>query len=252
MKDNKHITEDLERKIDQYIHGKLDVKEVDELWAELIQDEDYLDYLETMANLKQIIEEREQAQSGLYLIKSKGRKWMVAAAAAAVLIAGSLAIYNVSYQVESVQPISSIELDYYRSSSELTDQEGKSSEQAIREAIILANNGEYQKAIERIDEELDVTDDLGVRATLHINAGSIMYNIGKYEAALERFITVIEYQGSDDIIIRERAYWYLGNTYFQLNNLENARQAFQKAYELNGAYSRIAESYLRALATSDS
>ncbi|MEX0995082.1 MAG: tetratricopeptide repeat protein [Balneolaceae bacterium] len=248
MKENKPINEELERKIDLYIHGKLDVKEIDELWTELIQDDEYLDYLESVANLKQIIEEREQVQSRLYLFKSKSRKWMVAAAAAVILLVGSLAIYNVSFQEDSIQPISSIELDYYRS-METTDQEDQRSEEAIREAIILANNGEYQMAIDRIDEELEITDDLRLQASLHINAGSIMYNIGNYSQALERFETVVDLQESDEIV-RERAYWYLGNTYFQLNNVERAREAFQKAYELNGAYSRIAQSYLRALASS--
>lgn len=250
MVEHRPITSELERKIDLYIHGKLSKDEVDELWAELIQADEYLDYLESAANLKQVIEEREQTPSRLYLFKSDVRKWMVAAAAAIVLIAGSMAIYtNVSWEGESVEPIASIELDYYRS-ADVADHEETKSEQAIREAIILANNGEYQQAIDRIDEELEETEDAGIRATLNLNAGSILYNIGSYEQALVRFQDVVDRFEGDDII-RERAYWYLGNTYFQLHNVEYARQAFQQAYELNGAYSRIAQSYLRALAVSE-
>ncbi len=52
-----------------------------------------------------------------------------------------------------------------------------------------------------------------------------------------------------EVLIREKAYWYLGNSYFQMNQLEQARQAIQHAYELNGAYRRVTKHYLDALAS---
>jgi cytochrome c-type biogenesis protein CcmH/NrfG len=47
---------------------------------------------------------------------------------------------------------------------------------------------------------------------------------------------------------REKAWWYLGNSYFQLDMRHKAKEAMQKAYHLKGAYSRVAKSYLDAMA----
>jgi hypothetical protein len=53
---------DLERKIDLYINGKLSHDEVDDLWAELIQNEYYLDYTKSVANLKAVIDSERKAK----------------------------------------------------------------------------------------------------------------------------------------------------------------------------------------------
>jgi hypothetical protein len=45
----------------------------------------------------------------------------------------------------------------------------------------------------------------------------------------------------------EKAYWYTGNAYFHLDQLSSAQNYIEKAYELNGAYRRVTQSYLNAL-----
>lgn len=58
------INKELEEKIDLYINGQLTQEKVDELWAELIQDEYYIDYLKTVANIKTVIaNNKSQEQS---------------------------------------------------------------------------------------------------------------------------------------------------------------------------------------------
>ncbi|PWG73436.1 hypothetical protein DF186_23090, partial [Enterococcus hirae] len=52
--------EELKHKIDLYTEGRLTASEVDELWAELIQDEQYMDYMKSVANLKTVVGKRKQ------------------------------------------------------------------------------------------------------------------------------------------------------------------------------------------------
>lgn len=240
----------LERKIDLYVHGKLDDEQIDDLWTELIQDEHALDYLKTVASLKGIVEE-ENSDTHLLMKEStspaKDRtNWFLAAAAAIILIVGGFGLITFSADTNMIEPITTIELDYYRSADGTTD--GAGGDEVIREAIILANDGHHQQAVRILENKLENTSDGSSRALIFINAGSILYNISMYEEAANRFENVVEIDESD-LLVRERAYWYLGNTYFQLNRLDEAKAAFQNAYELNGAYSRVAQSYLRALAS---
>jgi tetratricopeptide (TPR) repeat protein len=248
MKEKK-LRPELERKIDLYVHGQLNDEQIDDLWAELIQNNYALDYLKTVASLKGVIDEEsrqelDQKKSNVRILKSSN--WYMAAAAALVLIVGAFGLLQLNTETEFVDPIASIELDYYRSADGTA--EGDGGDTVIREAIVLANEGEYQQAIEIIDSGLNQVSDADSRALLFINAGSILYNVSMYEDAIIRFEKVVEIEESDPLV-RERAYWYLGNTFFQLNKLEEAKQAFQNAYELNGAYSRVAQSYLKALAS---
>lgn len=248
MKEKK-LRPELERKIDLYVHGQLNDEQIDDLWAELIQNDYALDYLKTVASLKGVIDEEtrqelNQEKSNVRILKSSN--WYMAAAAAMVLIIGAFGLLQFNTEMESVDPIASIELDYYRSADGTAV--GDDDDTIIREAIVLANEGEHQQAIEIIDIGLNQVSNADSRALLFINAGSILYNVSMYEDAIIRFKKVVEIEESDPLV-RERAYWYLGNTYFQLNKLEEAKQAFQNAYELNGAYSRVAQSYLKALAS---
>ncbi len=246
MKANK-IDPELERKIDLYINGQLDTEQIDDLWVELIQDEKTLDYIKTVATLKMIVDEQEKAEKAT-IYRLNRNNWVMAAVAAIVLIVGAFGLLQLQFgsETQSVTPISSIELDYYRSADGSVD--GSSEESVIRQAIVLANQGDYQLAVEILETELNHIRDANSRALLYINAGSIFYNTSIYEEAALRFEEVVDINESDRLV-RERAYWYLGNTYFQLNKIEEARTAFQKAYELDGAYSRVAQSYLRALAS---
>lgn len=55
--DPAHVNE----KIIRYINGRLSGAEIDELWAELIRDEHYMNYLKTIVNLKKVIEEKDRS-----------------------------------------------------------------------------------------------------------------------------------------------------------------------------------------------
>lgn len=234
---------DLEKRIEAYVDGNLSPREIDELWAELLDNEYYYDYMKSVASLKKIAEDREN-DSILQSTESKKRVWL-STAAAILLMFGAATIFNISTEpTETVSPISSIELDYYRSADgNVTD---NVESDIVRQAISTANSGNIAEALSLINEELKTDNSDYKQAELLITSGSILYNSGRFADAISRFETAIDIN-YDDMMLRERNYWYLGNAYFQINKLDEAKFALEQAFELNGAYSRVAQSYLRAL-----
>lgn len=234
---------DLEKRIEAYVDGNLSPREIDELWIELLDNEYYYDYMKSVASLKKIAEDKEN-ESKLQSIESQKRVWL-SAAAAILLMFGAATIFNISTEpAETVSPISSIELDYYRSADGNVAENMESD--VVRRAISTANTGDVAEALSLINEELQKDNTDYEQAELLITSGSILYNSGRFVEAISRFETALDIE-YDDIMLRERNYWYLGNAYFQVNKLDEAKFALEQAFELNGAYSRVAQSYLRAL-----
>ncbi|MFD2532837.1 tetratricopeptide repeat protein [Gracilimonas halophila] len=237
------VNKELEKKIDLYINGMLDAEQTDELWAELIQDDYYLDYMKSVANLKSIID-RKKATRPSAKVYSLQKVVRYAAAAAVIIIAGTLGIMNISTPNNiSVSPIEQIGLDVVRDSDGILE---TVTNEVIREAIRLATDGNIEEAISLLRNELENAEDPQLMADLALSLGSIQYNNGEYSSSIENFNIVIA-QENIEILTLEKGYWFLGNTYFQLDRLDEAEEAFRKAYELNGAYSRVAKTYVDAL-----
>jgi len=233
---------ELEEKIDQYINGQLSAQEVDELWSELIQDGYHLDYLKSAANLKAVIE-RKREERKANKIK---QYWYYAAAAVIALLIGVIGVMNMSVQdTPSVAPVSSVELDYYRSGNGTIDRGQKVG--VISDAIKLANTGHVNEAISLLKSELGNASEPGWIAKLSLNLGSLHYNQANYGQAIEYYRNVIKNKDHIDVLMLEKSYWYMGNAYFHQDKLAEAQANIKKAYELNGAYRRVAKSYLDAL-----
>lgn len=236
--------QDIEEKIDRYINGQLSPEEIDNLWAELVQDEDHLDYLKSVANLKSVIERRRRNNK-----KARIRRiWSYAAAAVLVLALGVMLVLNTSTFTgpDSVQPVENIELDYYRSvEGEASRTEGNT---VISDAITLANTGNFEQAVSLLEKELEGEITPAWESEVNLTLGSLYYNESQYREAIPHYEVVIENRDELDVLTLEKAFWYLGNTYFQLEEMEKAKENIRKAYELNGAYRRVAQSYLKALA----
>jgi tetratricopeptide (TPR) repeat protein len=239
----------LEEKIDQYVNGQLSQSEVDELWAELIQDGYHLDYLKTVANLKEVVKKKRERRKA----SKMKRYWSYAAAAVLALTIGILGVMNLQQTGinGSIQPIESIELDYYRS-SEGTLNNGADNN-VIRDAITLANTGQFDQATALLSAELEQADDPQWISELNLNLGSLYYNEGNYRQSTDYFQKIIAQKESEtdklsteEILTLEKAYWYLGNAYFQLDELDKAKENIEHAYALNGEYRRVAKSYLNA------
>lgn len=235
-----NVKKDLEYKIDLYVNGKLNQEQVDELWAELIQDSYYLDYTKSVANLKAIIEEQRSKKQVAPVYRLRTVINYGAAAAVAIII-GIVGVMNYTGTSSSLEiaPQEQLDLGIIRGPLD-------NSSEIIKQAIQLASNGDVEQAIELLEEELLSTESSESIAELSLTLGSIQYNYGDYSDALLSFERVIS-QSITEAEILEKGYWYLGNTYFQLNRLDEAEQAFQKTYDLDGGFSRLAQSYLDAL-----
>lgn len=233
---------DIERRIDQYLNGQLSDDEIEDLWADIVQSQEHLDYLNTMANLKEVVGNKRK--------KAPFRTvWMYAAAAAVVLliaIVGTLQFVNTSDKPAELAAIESIELDYYRSTTSVDTKNDR--DKLIRTAIELYNKNRFEDAVDLLNDERISTDDVSWIAELDITLGTFHYNEDKFEDAAYYFNDVIKYKGKIDVLVLEKAYWYLGNSYLQMNKLAQAEDTMEKAYELNGAYSRVAKSFLNAIA----
>ncbi len=234
---------ELEEKIDLYINGQLSAEEVDELWSELIQDGYHLDYLKSAANLKAVVERRREERK-----KSQTKQyWYYAAAAVIALLIGVIGVMNYSAdQSPPVQPVPSVELDYYRSGNGTIDTDAQSG--IISDAIELANTGRVGEAISLLNSELEKASKPEWVAKLSLNLGSLYYNQAKYDQAIKYYRNVIANKEHVDVLMLEKAYWYVGNAFFHKDKLVEAETNIEKAYELNGAYRRVAKSYLDALA----
>lgn len=233
---------DIKRRIDQYIEGQLSENEIDDLWAEIVQSQEHIDYLNTMANMRGAVEEKQKA-------KSIRTVWMYAAAAAIVVliaIVGVMQFVNISDKPSELAAIESIELDYYRSTDTINGTSDR--DKVIRTAIELYNKNRFEEAVSLLNQERANASDVNWIAELDITLGTFHYNEDKFEKAAYYFSDVLKYKGKIDVLVLEKAYWYLGNSYLQMNMLAKAESTMEKAYQLNGAYSRVAKSFLNAIA----
>lgn len=242
MIQNKH-NKDLERKIDLYINGKLNDEQIDELWAELIQDGYYLDYAKSFASLKSIIEEKRTKVD-----KSESNNFIkvirYGTAVAIFMVVGVLGILN--YNTENsvaVAPIPEIGLDIVRSETGVSVDV---TNDILKNAIRLAANGETNDAINLLEDEIDNLESPELIAEFSLTLGSIYYNLGEYTQAVNHFTTATK-QSDIPVNVLEKGYWFLANSYFQLDELEKAEIAFETTLSMDGQFSRVAQSYVKAL-----
>jgi tetratricopeptide (TPR) repeat protein len=238
---------DLERKIDLYLNGRLSEEQVDDLWSELIQDGYYLDYMKSVANLKSIIVSNRESVKPT--VAKQIRKYAgYVTAAAVVVIVGVLGVLNYSStNSSSLSPIPEIGLDIVRSDVGVS---ANVTNETIKRAIQLAADGNTLEAKELLSTELKEEQDPSLIAEFSITLGSIHYNLGEYNEAVSNFNTAVAQENISESIL-EKGYWLLANSYFQLDQLAEAKIAFQNTYDLDRQYSRIAKSYINALNAMD-
>ena len=239
-----NFNKDLERKIDLYVNGKLSEEQVDELWAELIQNEYYLDYTKSVVNLKAVISQGRKSKelTPTYQLR-KIASYGVAAAIAIIIGVIGVLNYTATNNPTDLEALPWIEYDTYRSSN---DSPAITNNEVIKNAIRLANDGNTEEAIELLEAEITVVTDSEELALLSLSLGSIQYNYGNYTDALNSFQSATDNDEINSLIL-EKGYWYLANTYVQLDRLNEAESALQKTLDLDGQYSRVAESYLNAI-----
>lgn len=235
-----NFNKDLERKIDLYANGKLNEQEIDALWEELIQSEYYLDYTKSVVNIKSLLDEKKKSKVKIKTF-SLQKVASYTAAAAAVIIIATFGVINYTATNQSaldLSPIASIDYGTVRSV--------EVSEDVVSRAMELASNGRIEEAISLLSNELKNTTSSVKLSEISLSLGSIQYNYGDYESAIISFKNVVEQEEATSTT-KEKAYWFLGNAYFQLDRLDEAKIAFQNAYQIDGSLSRVVKTYLDAI-----
>lgn len=254
---------DLEKQIDAYIKGRLTEDKVEDLWIELLKRPKYIQRLETELSIKLIIEEQLEAEKediipAASVSDSKDSdpsfirswKWLAAAASVAILV---IAINFFTYdsgqtiqqltlgEINLVENLASPEVMRAQGASENTDLDS-----LLNLGFKAAISGDKDRALEIYTQVARDYQDDPKAAMAHLNVGIISYNAQDYEEASAAFSEAIE-QVADDRVLEEKAYWYLGNAYVNMDRLEEARTAIEQAYAFEGIYQKPASRLLQKL-----
>jgi len=232
-----------------FLDGKLNDSETDELWVELLQSPEDLEYMQTLATLKKMkrdgqLDTTEKTLTEVYPIRgvekntpvlSGYRKYLVAAS---LLVIGLTVLFRVTSLTEvtgQFEPITMIEFEIERS-GEVPDNLDRDLQYAISQSV----QGDLTSSLSRIDsidrEGLSESDMFELKTV----QGSIYFNLGLYEESAAFFM---ETSTMDQLhsLDREKSLWYLANAQVQLNQNENALENIEEVIKLDGAFSRPAK-----------
>ena len=247
---------ELEQKIDAYIKGKLTEEEAQELWEKLLQRPDYIELLKTELGVKSILEKRSsnknstsaEESSIIYSIQHSW-KWMAAAAAVALLVV-SINFFqldtNKSLQGEVpgefnlAENLSSAEV--FRSQKTET----LPADSLLNQGFEAALSGNISKAIAAYDKIISKYGDESAATKAYLNKGIIQYNSGGFGESIESFKAVIN-RDTNREVLEEKAYWYMGNAYINIEQLQKAREAIYKVYSMDGIYRKPSFRLLKKL-----
>lgn len=255
MKEKEKI--EILEKIDLYIRGKLTQEEIDELWKIFLQHPEYYDIFETEVHLKSLIDkgrkpqfssEKNDSSNSTSATIHNYKGWLYAAAAAVILALG-LQFFAIqqpdsieSFALAEIEQSHLIGADVLRSNSGETE----NLDVAINDALATAYEGETERAIGKFREILNQSPSDQQRARVEMNLGILLYNNGQFEIAKDHFESVTKIEGLEDHQ-SEKTWWFLGNTYLNLNQPREAREAIFNAYSMDGPFQSAALSLLKKL-----
>lgn len=249
----------LEKQIDAYIKGHLSEQESEDLWKALLLRPEYIELLETELYIKRIIEEQDSAgHEGPKPVNKKSRskrrfrsswKWMAAAASVAILIISIS--YMQAEKEKSLQELLLGEINVVENlaSPEVMRSQGEEVtgiDSLLNLGFKAAISGDVEKAMGFYNNVIENYENAPNVSMAHLNLGIIQYNRDSYEEASKAFELAIEKVG-DDRIIKEKAYWYLGNSYVKMDRLKDGREAILSTYRMDGIYKNPAERLLKKL-----
>lgn len=250
---------ELEKQIDAYVKGKLSDEEAQKLWKKLLQRPDYIDLLKTELGVRSILEKRSSddysssasARENNTVIYSISNSWKwIAAAAAVTLLVVSLNIFQLdtSTSLQSEIPTQFNLADNLYSAEVLRNQKGVTSpsDSLLNNGFQAALSGNISKAINTYDEIIDKYEDKPAATKAYLNKGIIQYNSGSFGESISSFKAVID-RKSNRKTIKEKAYWYMGNAYVNLEQLEKAREAIHTVYSMDGIYRKPSSRLLQKL-----
>lgn len=243
----------INNKIHDYLEGRLSSEQVDELWAEMLGDEQGFQYMETLSLLKKMGSEGQFADSsetgsGFDDSTKAGSRTIVyylryAAAVAAAILLTVMTVRQTDFlgNQSTSAPITSIDYGVERS-GEAADH----IESAKRHIIELANLGKTDDAVSVLNEQLTSESLTEVQMNeLRNLKGSLYYNSERYHEAKLVFQEGMEQTDRQtDSANFEKNLWYFANTLLQLGEKEQAIEHLNMVVQLDGSFGRIAKNLL--------
>jgi tetratricopeptide (TPR) repeat protein len=284
MSKDQHI--ELEQRIDAYLKGQLSEEEADQLWADLLEFPEYYQHLKTELALKRHFEQQnsghdnhsspppitdlpsangagspQDGNSNPPMGSSSSRpagnswKWTMAAAAVVIIILGLNFFLPDQTQTAQQMALADIKVNDMETPDVLRSG-GSAQDSQVAALISMGLNSaltgdqkqaeqHFNRALQELKSPKQAMDSLSL-ASAHLNLGIIYYNHGQYDKAAIAFDQAINY-AQPSKRIREKSYWYLGNTLLNQEKLEQARDAIHNTYAMNGVYREPSYRLLRKL-----
>jgi tetratricopeptide (TPR) repeat protein len=247
------------KQIVRYIDGKLSQEETEQLWEEFVKYPEYYKMFETELHLRDVA--REANENGITSISQMKReyarndaqepgfgRWIYAIAATLIFAFG---LYFLTGQEESLthpDTIASIHLNELTGADIVRSDDAVTSniDVEINRGLALAYAGDTERAISKFSTLLFDSPEPEQKARIQMNLGILYYNKADFENAIIHFEPAAQVE-SMNRFFREKAWWFLGNAYLNLEMLEEARGAVTNAYQLDGRFHTPAEEILDKL-----
>lgn len=245
----------LEKKIDAYVRGKLSEEEARQLWKKLMHRPDYIELLNTELGLKAILDKKNSEQTSdsakensiIYTLRRSG-KWLAAAAVAVLVVSISTFQTSTHDSLQRLVPKKFNLADNLASAEIMRSQKTSihPSDSLLNRGFEAALSGDISRAIAAYNEVIKDYSSEPAATKAYLNKGIIQYNSASFGKSIASFQAVLD-NGSQKTIMREKAYWYMGNAYINIEQLEKARKAIHKVYSMEGIYQKPSSRLLRKL-----
>ncbi len=235
------------REITRYIDGKLSAEETDNLWEEFVKNPEYYNWFETELHLRDLA--KEANQNNIYAIEDlsgtdnaqkvwrRTKNWMLAAAAVMIVSFGLHLFSAGDGKIFHPDAIPEIEIDEMAGSDILrSDQEVTYvMDVEINRALAMSYEGDFSGASDKFKTLLSNDPDPEQRAKIEMNLGILYYNMADFKQARYYFESATRADVMNDFF-REKAWWFLGNAYLNLEMIAEARDAVNNVYSENGRF----------------
>lgn len=249
---------ELEKKIDAYIKGNLSEEEAQQLWQQLLKRPDYIELLETELGVKSILQQRDSDdtdqetaanEKGIVYTLYRSRKWIAAAAAVILLVVSINILQMNTHSSISEAALKDINLTENLSSAQILRSQKSDmtpADSLLNRGFEAAISGDVNEALAMYNKIIDRYGDKPAVVQAHLNKGIIQYNSGEFKNSISSFMAVIK-KAKSKSVEREKAYWYMGNAYVNLNQFSKAREAIQNTYSMDGIYRKPSFRLLKKL-----